>query len=174
MKHDFITRETCDCDKSEYNCPVCEGGLSICKVCHGAEGGITTDCPGELATMDQHDAVYAGKLDYRKGEGWVPKHNPTNQTWERVERICKARDNGLRCYGLYEACEDCAGCEDREECKADSRQEAEDTKEHTGGEKDPNDRPFICRACKDRQACDSSQATQCADKVAWALTGVTL
>lgn len=87
MDHKYITHETCDCYKrdSEYYqpCMVCDGGLAICSVCGLMEGSITTDCPGEECWAERGDDIYTGKLDYREGEGWVNKKNPTNQIWDK-------------------------------------------------------------------------------------------
>ena len=68
MKHQYWTAAECACDK-EF-CLICVGGLACCKVCHLYEGGLTTDCPGE-PSASRADDVYAGRLDYREGQGWV-------------------------------------------------------------------------------------------------------
>lgn len=54
--------------------------LAFCKTCRLYEGALTTDCSGENSAC-KSEAIYGGKLDYRKGEGWVNKLNPTNQSW---------------------------------------------------------------------------------------------
>lgn len=54
--------------------------ISLCKVCKLYEGGLTTHCSGE-DSLEKSDDIYEGKLDYRKGEGWVKKLNPTNKMW---------------------------------------------------------------------------------------------
>lgn len=59
---------TCDC--GEGPCRYCGGGLADCVVCHGAEGSLTTDCPGEPIPQETLDRVYAGAVDYREGRGW--------------------------------------------------------------------------------------------------------
>lgn len=66
-------------DCKEFGCPYCE--LAVCKTCSLFEGALTTDCPGEKASGEKSDEIYAGKLDYIDGEGWVEKLNPTNLTW---------------------------------------------------------------------------------------------
>lgn len=67
-KHILERHENCD----DPHCPICEGGLSYCRVCCGAEGSLATDCPGEPMTNDQADGVYEGCSDYiRKAGGWV-------------------------------------------------------------------------------------------------------
>lgn len=76
MEHDYITPEECNCDKE--HCPVCIGGLAICKVCGLAEGCLTTHCPGERVNGDDQDAIYKGHVDFRNG-AWWPLPNPTNQ-----------------------------------------------------------------------------------------------
>lgn len=57
-----------------------EHELGVCKVCKLFEGGLTTDCSGEVSVHLSQE-IYNGKLDYRKGLGWVQKLNPTNQWW---------------------------------------------------------------------------------------------
>jgi len=84
--HIYRTPETCSCDKySDRSCMVCEGGLAICTVCHLMEGALTTDCPGVSASANS-EAVYQGFLDFRKGEGWVPKKNPCAHNREVMHR----------------------------------------------------------------------------------------
>lgn len=51
-------------------CIICDGGLSICKVCGGGEGALTTHCPHERMTPEQIDLVYMGKLDYFDSQ-WI-------------------------------------------------------------------------------------------------------
>ncbi|CAG2149944.1 Uncharacterised protein [Ralstonia mannitolilytica] len=51
-------------------CPICDGGLSVCTVCGGIEGSLTTECPGVRMSADEQDRVYAGLLDFQGGE-WV-------------------------------------------------------------------------------------------------------
>lgn len=75
MEHNFKTPEECKCE--EGNCPICIGGLGICKVCGLAEGELTTDCPGE-DSRSMGEATYSGNLDYVGGK-WVSKPNPTNR-----------------------------------------------------------------------------------------------
>lgn len=54
--------------------------LAFCEVCKLYEGALTTDCSGENSASKSEE-IYSGKIDYRKGEGWVNKLNPTNQAW---------------------------------------------------------------------------------------------
>lgn len=56
------------------------GELEYCHICMGFEGSMPTDCPKERMTSEQSDAVYAGNLDYRDGEGWVNKLSPMGQS----------------------------------------------------------------------------------------------
>lgn len=56
-------------------CAICDGGLSICTVCHGLEGSLTTDCPEAGITENQRSEIYGGCLDYRNG-AWVQKVSP--------------------------------------------------------------------------------------------------
>ena len=57
---------------NEENCRICNGGLAFCLVCQGAEGELTTDCPGDGVTTEQRHAVMMGELDYVNGE-WQEK-----------------------------------------------------------------------------------------------------
>lgn len=62
MKH--VRVEHCgnpNCD----GCAICN--LFLCAVCGGAEGSLTTECPGIKIDEEQADAVYAGKLDFVNG-----------------------------------------------------------------------------------------------------------
>lgn len=58
-------------NKHCYGCHLCAGGLASCTRCHGFEGGLPTDCPGDGMNEEQHEAVYAGTLDFVHGRGWV-------------------------------------------------------------------------------------------------------
>jgi len=49
------------------HCVYCDGGLASCTVCHGHEGSLPTECPGEPMTPEQQDEVYDGSLDFRGG-----------------------------------------------------------------------------------------------------------
>lgn len=44
--------------------------LAMCKVCGLAEGGLTTDCPGQ--PCNKGEDVYCGKIDFIDGK-WVKK-----------------------------------------------------------------------------------------------------
>lgn len=60
-------REGCTCrPRAERLCPTCQG-LYVCAVCGGAEGAITTECPGVLYDLDP---VYAGRRNFIGGQ-WV-------------------------------------------------------------------------------------------------------
>lgn len=58
--------------KSETYCIYCDGGLSSCTVCGGAEGSLPTECPGRLMTPEEQDQVYQGPLDFSNCE-WTTK-----------------------------------------------------------------------------------------------------
>ena len=49
---------------------VIDGGLAICKVCGGMEGGLPTECPGTWMDPLTSDLVYQGVVDFRFGQ-WV-------------------------------------------------------------------------------------------------------
>lgn len=59
-----------ECDCNQVTCMFCEGGLGACTVCHGLEGALPTDCPGERMGEEREARVYAGEVDYRDGRGW--------------------------------------------------------------------------------------------------------
>ena len=86
-KHVILDR--CD-DQFCVGCNICN--LAVCKICSLYEGSLTTDCPGEEAFAEYNDAIYAGEIDYREGEGWVKKLNPTNYEWLRHEAYNRAKN----------------------------------------------------------------------------------
>lgn len=55
------------------HCMFCEGGLSLCIVCGGGEGSLTTQCPGRQMTEDELDRVYGFLLDFNHNRWWEPK-----------------------------------------------------------------------------------------------------
>lgn len=69
--HNCNGGDRCDCQGY-----VCIGGLAYCDVCHGAEGSLTTACPGEPMTTEQQDDVYARRVDYQDG-AWRKLGRPT-------------------------------------------------------------------------------------------------
>lgn len=60
------------------HCHICDGGLFHCTTCGGAEGSLTTECPGFKMTGDQLDEVYAGRLDFRGGAWVAPRGYATS------------------------------------------------------------------------------------------------
>lgn len=60
---------------------IVEGGLSLCKVCGGLEGGLTTECPGKSISNVVQDDVYFGNIDFIYGEWTIGALNPTNKMW---------------------------------------------------------------------------------------------
>jgi hypothetical protein len=74
--HQYKTSADCTHDPYQHApCWVCEGGLSICKVCGLYEGSLTTECPGYECYAEKGDDVYAGKIDFRDGQ-WVEGKSP--------------------------------------------------------------------------------------------------
>lgn len=73
QKKDHVPEEHTDC-KDPY-CPICQGGLFVCKVCGLTEGSLTTECPGRESWVEYGDAVYTGKADFINGE-WVEQASP--------------------------------------------------------------------------------------------------
>lgn len=59
------------CRGSCNGCNICHGGLSICTICGGAEGSLTTTCPGERVPEAQQDRVYKEGHDFIGGV-WAP------------------------------------------------------------------------------------------------------
>jgi len=49
-------------------CPICDGGLAMCKVCGGLEGALLETCPGFQLSAEQHDWNYQKFLTFR-GDG---------------------------------------------------------------------------------------------------------
>jgi hypothetical protein len=64
-------------------CVFCEGGLASCTTCGGAEGSLTTDCPGQRMTVVAERAVYLGELDFRRNQGWVNARARVRQSRRR-------------------------------------------------------------------------------------------
>lgn len=75
-----------------WSCQFCAGGLFACVWCDSFEGATTTYCPGLAMTPEQHDAVYAGKIDYRMPDGWVEAGSPhtPNRGWDLLATMIEA------------------------------------------------------------------------------------
>jgi len=54
-----------DCGGTCFACT-----LSWCRVCGGAEGSLSSECPGRQLTQKEADAIYAKTLDYINGT-WI-------------------------------------------------------------------------------------------------------
>ena len=63
LEHNFY--DGCDDPNCNGSCPKCT--LSICKICGGYEGSLTTDCPNE-DYREKWDDVHKRKLDFRYGK----------------------------------------------------------------------------------------------------------
>lgn len=80
LEHTYI--DNCgnpDCD----TCPLCT--LTICKVCGGCEGSLTTECSGENTYQKEED-IYSGKLDFRYGK-WRPNICTRTMLWSSDKAI---------------------------------------------------------------------------------------
>lgn len=55
-----------DCQKE--HCHICDGGLFVCSVCNGAEGELTTECPGYRVEASVLEDVHQGKRDFVGGK----------------------------------------------------------------------------------------------------------
>lgn len=70
-RHVLVNRDVrCSCTERESHgsCPFCDGGISLCVVCGGAEASMPSHCPGKMMTDLQAECVQAGVLDYRVNE----------------------------------------------------------------------------------------------------------
>lgn len=65
MEHKLLKHEKC----TVWNCLICEGGLSVCVVCGGAESSLTSECCGRKLSDKEQYAVSCGD-DYKNGK-WV-------------------------------------------------------------------------------------------------------
>jgi hypothetical protein len=65
MQHLFEKHINCEMP----NCPICDGGLTRCTICGGAEGSLPTECPGTSMSPEIEQLVYSGKLDF-KDNSW--------------------------------------------------------------------------------------------------------
>jgi len=52
------------------HCPCEHCALSVCSVCGGGEGSLTTDCPGVKIDGDRQQELCETKLDYTDDRGW--------------------------------------------------------------------------------------------------------
>lgn len=71
--HKLVEHKQCD----REHCPICDGGLALCRICNGAEGSLPSDCPGRPMTDAEETQVYENDLDFV-----VFKGEPTG-TWVR-------------------------------------------------------------------------------------------
>lgn len=55
-----------------------EDGLDHCKVCGGAEGDLTSDCPGYLVSEETQREIYMGRVDFIDMQ-WVHKSSKRSQ-----------------------------------------------------------------------------------------------
>ena len=66
MKHKLLGVDApCECDR-EGECFICDGDISYCVICHGAESSLPTDCPEKKMTDNQQIGVTNGD-DYKDG-----------------------------------------------------------------------------------------------------------
>ena len=68
--HDYLTGEECSKTHGDAICPICDGGLRLCKVCNGAEGSLASECSGRFVSESEQDAIMASELDFVGGR-WV-------------------------------------------------------------------------------------------------------
>jgi hypothetical protein len=70
-KHIYFESKDISPDDHWGQLNIVDGGLALCKVCGGLEGGLPTDCPGEKMSWDSSQEVYEGKKDFLDKQGWV-------------------------------------------------------------------------------------------------------
>lgn len=82
------------------DCPICRGGLSLCEVCGGAEGTLTTDCPGVPLNRIQEEEVAKQSIDFRDGIWIINPFN--NYTVDPQTRERRSRRETFLLRALYE------------------------------------------------------------------------
>lgn len=87
MEHDFYTSKDIEPDDNWGQLNIVDGGLSLCKVCGGLEGGLPTNCPGERMAMETQDKVYRGEIDFIESEGWINKISQNSPEYWRRKRM---------------------------------------------------------------------------------------
>ena len=90
MEHQRVTSANCPC-AGPWPCVVCDGSLFLCGACGGAEGSLTTHCPGVPVGPDRLDLVYQGLIDYVNGRwllGAVSPHCPAGQARRQEHLAC--------------------------------------------------------------------------------------
>jgi len=60
------------------SCQFCDGGLSLCTVCNGFEGTLTTKCPGVKISQPDQELIYHHYLDFNGEWDRKPK-----DSWDR-------------------------------------------------------------------------------------------
>ena len=55
------TSKSCSCEHCS---------LAVCEMCGGAEGTLTSDCPGTTVGAERQQEIYETPLDYTDGRGW--------------------------------------------------------------------------------------------------------
>lgn len=55
---------------TEENCYICNGVLSFCTVCGGAEDGLTTHCLGRRISESEEKDVYLKIRDFKNNK-WI-------------------------------------------------------------------------------------------------------
>ena len=75
MEHKWFT---CGSGCNLTFCAFCQGGLSLCMACGGAEATLTKECCGRQMTAAEQDAAGSGGLDYCAGQ------------WHRADRAVGA------------------------------------------------------------------------------------
>lgn len=69
-EHVLHTPENCKRSDPDERCIPCDGWLSLCVVCGGAESCLPTDCPGVKISSDMLEMITAEMMDFKDGE-WV-------------------------------------------------------------------------------------------------------
>lgn len=89
--HKQVTTCRRNADPTTPGCGVCEHCcLAVCSVCGGAEGTLTTDCPGVKIGAAREEEVYETNLDYTDERGWHLAE--TARRSARFEKVAKTPD----------------------------------------------------------------------------------
>ena len=76
----YKCKEPCE----TIHCNFCDGGLSSCIVCDGAEGSLPSECPGKVMSCKEQELIFDGDLDFRDGK-WIKTEGEENK-WIKINK----------------------------------------------------------------------------------------